>query len=335
MNHVERFRAVMGFRPFDRLPRIEWAPWWDKTVERWRGEGLPEHLRDAADIRDFFGLDPYRQLWIRPYREECPQPAGHGLGIVEDEKGYEEIHNCLYPEPAFNMETVRQWREAHREGDMVVWISLDGFFWHPRNILGIERHLLAFYDQRELMHRINRDLLEFNLRAVDEFCRSVCAPDFMTFAEDMSYNHGPMLSKRCYDDFIAPYYRRIVPALKEKGIIPIVDSDGDITSMIPWLEEAGIEGALPCERRAGVDICAMRRKHPGFKVIGAFDKTVMKDGEAAMRREFERLLPAAKTGGFIPSVDHQTPPEVSLETYRTYVKLLGEYCGRAGVKILS
>jgi hypothetical protein len=32
-----------------------------------------------------------------------------------------------------------------------------------------------------------------------------------------------------------------------------------------------------------------------------------------------------KTGGFIPSVDHQTPPGVSLEQYRCYLRLLDEY----------
>ena len=31
MNHVERFRAVTDFQPVDRLPRWEWAMWWDQT----------------------------------------------------------------------------------------------------------------------------------------------------------------------------------------------------------------------------------------------------------------------------------------------------------------
>ena len=44
-----------------------------------------------------------------------------------------------------------------------------------------------------------------------------------------------------------------------------------------------------------------------------------------MRKEFERLLPSIKNGRFIPSVDHQTPPDVTLDNYRIYVKLLKEY----------
>ena len=49
---------------------------------------------------------------------------------------------------------------------------------------------------------------------------------------------------------------------------------------------------------------------------------VMKHGEEAMRAEFERILPAIKSGRYIPSVDHQTPPDVSVENYRVYVRLL-------------
>jgi hypothetical protein len=51
----------------------------------------------------------------------------------------------------------------------------------------------------------------------------------------------------------------------------------------------------------------------------------MPRGEAAMRAEFDRLTPLAKSGGYIPSVDHQTPPGVSLEQYRVYLRLLDEY----------
>ena len=44
-----------------------------------------------------------------------------------------------------------------------------------------------------------------------------------------------------------------------------------------------------------------------------------------MRREFERLLPVMRSGGYVLSVDHQTPPEVSLDNYQIYIRLLREY----------
>jgi uroporphyrinogen-III decarboxylase len=76
-------------------------------------------------------------------------------------------------------------------------------------------------------------------------------------------------------------------------------------------------------------VADLRARFPRFILIGGYDKLVMKRGEAAMRAEFERLLPAMRSGGFIPSVDHQTPPDVPLENYRIYVRLLREYCAKA------
>lgn len=328
MNHVERFEAVMNFQPVDRLPRIEWAGYWDKTVERWRGEGLDPELKGAERIREHLGLDPYSQFWMGSFGSDTPRQSHHGSGIIRDEAGYDAVRETLYQVPDFSSDGAAKVRKENGEGSRVVWISLDGFFWHPRKLFGIEGHLFAFYDYPELMHRMNSDLVEYNLRALDKFCEQVCVPQFMTIAEDMSYNHGPMVSKELFDEFLAPCYRRLVPALRERGIRVMVDSDGDVMPLIPWLKDVGVEGILPLERMAGVDVARIRREHPGWLMIGGYDKMVMKDGEAAQRGEFERLLPAMKSGGFIPSVDHQTPPDVSLENYRVYLRLLEEYADK-------
>ena len=99
--------------------------------------------------------------------------------------------------------------------------------------------------------------------------------------------------------------------------------------MLPWFDSVGVRGFLPLERQAGVDINRLRDDQPAMGFIGHFDKMVMPHGEAAIRAEFERLLPAMKRGGFIPSVDHQTPPGVSLDEYLIYPRLLHEYTARA------
>lgn len=332
MNHVERFEALMNFKAVDRLPRIEWAGYWDKTTTRWYAEGLDPELKSAEKIRESLGLDSYSQFWIGPRGPDTPRAPHHGAGIIRDEAGYDAVLRTLYPVREFQSEDAKRIKRENAAGDRAVWITFDGFFWYPRTLFGIEGHLFAFYDYPELMHRMNSDLVEYNLRMLDVFCEQVCVPQFMTIAEDMSYNHGPMLSKELFDEFLAPYYRRLVPALRERGIRVFVDSDGDVMPLIPWLKDVGVEGILPLERMAGVDVARIRKDHPGWLMIGGYDKTVMKDGEEAQRREFERLMPTARSGGFIPSVDHQTPPDVSLETYKVYLRLLEEYAGRMARK---
>ncbi|MBE3069165.1 MAG: hypothetical protein IMZ66_02910 [Planctomycetes bacterium] len=326
MNHVERFRALANFEPVDRLPRIEWASWWDQTVVRWQAEGLP--TGDRYEMYRHFGLDPYWQWWFGPRAATLPAPAAHGQGCVATMDDYERVLPHLYPPPDEAVEAMRPWAEAQGRGEAVVWITLEGFFWFPRTLLGIEGHLYALYDQPDLVHRMNRDLVAHHLRTLEAMA-PVCRPAFMTFAEDMSYNHGPMISKAQFDAFVGPYYRQVVPRLEELGIVPVVDSDGDVTRLAPWLMEVGVRGVLPLERQAGVDAAALRAAHPRLVMIGHYDKMVMTRGEAAMRAEFERLLPVMRSGGFIPSVDHQTPPGVSLDAYRVFVRLLHEYTVRA------
>jgi hypothetical protein len=327
-----RFLKVLNFqKPEDRLPMIEWAAWWDKTIDRWRTEGMPAEVT-WDESQKYFGLDEMICITARGTSNECPGPASHGAGIIEDEESYERIKPYLYTDSI--IENVKKMavelKERHEKGEVVIRLWLDGFFWFPRTLFGIENHLYAFYDYPELMHRINNDLADFNIKVVEELFK-VLVPDMVGFAEDMSYNHGPMLSYDLFKGFLMPYYQRVIPVIKKYGVKVLTDSDGDITTMIPWLTEAGIEGVYPLERQAGVDIVKIRNDYPEFLMLGGYDKMVMSKGEDVMRAEFERILPVMKSGGYIPSVDHQTPPGVSLDNYKIYLSLFEEYTKKAAL----
>jgi hypothetical protein len=331
MTTRERFLAIMNFQPVDHLPIVEWANWWELTIDRWSGEGLPvpqdrpfDLFTDRYDVFRHFGLEQYKQGFDHVLPPDFIWPA-HGQPLIATLEDYERLRPCLFP--AMPPDTAARWRAwavEQQRGDAVIWVTLWGYFMFPRFLFGIEPHLYAFYDQPELMHRINTDLADYHLRFLDELC-DCCVPDFMTFAEDLSYNHGPMLSKTLFDEFLAPYHRKVTARMRERGILTFIDSDGDVMEILDWFAEAGIEGILPLERQSGVDVAQLREKQPHMRFIGGFDKMTMNKGEAAMRAEFERLLPVAKQGGFIISCDHQTPPGVSYADYQLYLRLFQEY----------
>lgn len=325
MTVAERFRAVLEFQPVDRLPIVEWAPFWNLTRERWENEGMPRGLNQAG-MQEYFGLDPIVQSWIRPIHPAAPQPVSHGGGMINGVADYQRLKRdgLLYPSVKDAVGDWRQFAQENRNGEKILMLTLDGFFWFPRILFGIENHLYAFYDFPELMKEINADLAAYYLEVIEQLC-SVCRPDFMTFAEDLSYNHGPMLGKEQFDEFLLPFYRQTVPLLKEYGVKVVIDSDGDVTSCADWFTRAGADGILPLERQAGVDVARLRRENPHQCYIGGYDKMVMNKGDAAVRSEFERLLPVAKSGGVVISCDHQTPPGVSLAQYRRYLDIFREY----------
>jgi len=318
----------MTGQPVDRLPCWEWAMWWDKTIARWHGEGLPAALDDVFEIHDYFGLDPYKQFWFSTNQPTIAAVQHHIDGGVADMNDYLRFLEHLYPDHSAAISTMKPWAARQAAGEAVVWITLEGFFWFPRTLMGFVGLMYAFIEQPELIHRMNEDLLRFNLGLLDQIA-GACVPTFLTIAEDMSFNNGPMIGEDLFNEFIAPYYRRLLPRVKEMGAVTIVDTDGDVTRMVPWLKGVGVEGVLPLERQAGVDGMKLREQFPDFAFVGHYDKMVMANGESALRAEFERLAPLMKTGRFIPSVDHQTPPHVSLDQYRMYLTLLHEYARSA------
>ena len=286
MRNTERFaRLLAGDTAIDRTPVIEWASWWDLTYKNWFQQGLPQMSPEELNV--YWGHDPLKQFWLPVIEEGCPQPDHFGGPIIEDEEDYKRVHKYLFTDRLLEQidKNVGDYARAHADEDIAYWFSLDGFFWFPRRLFGIEGHLLAFYDYPELMLEINRDLCEFHKKCLKVLFSHI-KPLFMTFGEDMSYNLGPMLSKECYDEFMLPFYKELVPLIKAGGTKVLIDTDGQVEPLIPWFLEGGIEGILPLERMAGVDVNRIREKYPELIMIGGYDKTVMHKGEAASINPF-------------------------------------------------
>jgi len=60
--------------------------------------------------------------------------------------------------------------------------------------------------------------------------------------------------------------------------LTIVDSDGDIRELIPLYLDCGVNGFLPFEVQAGMDIRDIRRQYPELIVVGGIDKLAVAKG---------------------------------------------------------
>ena len=80
----------MNFQPVDRLPRWEWAMWWDETITRWHREGLPREMKfsQVIEIAQHFGLDPYQQFWFSTTDPTIEAAQHHVEGIVSNMDDY-------------------------------------------------------------------------------------------------------------------------------------------------------------------------------------------------------------------------------------------------------
>ena len=109
---------------------IEWATWWDKTIDRWKGEGLEiethENLNQWQAIHKTMGLDLQLQSWIGFKTDKTPAPEYHGAPLVESMEDYERIKPTLFPENPVDEKQMRMFAEMQKTGEAIVWITLEG-----------------------------------------------------------------------------------------------------------------------------------------------------------------------------------------------------------------
>ena len=349
MTTRERFLACMRFQPFDRVPLWEWGPW-PSTLRRWQREALGEGVKapqfEECDPKIRCDVD----LWMLLRYEERV--------ICEDDKSVTELSDrgvvtrtlkdpdtMSMPEYIeYPVKTRRDWEELKKRYDpsdpgrfpsdwpqrcerwrrdepvLIFQQSRSpSLFGLVRELLGPERALYAFHDDPELVH----DIMEFNAEFLVGLLARVLdqAPVTSIFVwEDMCYRGGPLISPAAFKEFMTPRYRRIVDFARSKGVdMFFVDSDGDVSQLIPLWIEAGINGVYPMEVAAGMDVVKLRREYGrDLLMTGGIDKRVLAKDREAIDRELEAKLPLVEQGGYIPHLDHAIPHDVPYENFAYY-----------------
>ena len=99
----------------------------------------------------------------------------------------------------------------------------------------------------------------------------------------------------------------------------IVDTDGKCWDLISLFLEGGATGLFPVEVAAGMDVVEVRKRYPRLQIMGGIDKRALSKGKRKIDKEFEaKIRFMVRKGGYIPHVDHQVPPDVSLDNFVYY-----------------
>jgi uroporphyrinogen decarboxylase len=70
-----------------------------------------------------------------------------------------------------------------------------------------------------------------------------------------------------------------------------------------------------------MDPLMIRQKYGrDLRLWGGVDKRELTKDRAAIDAHLRSLAPLIEDGGFIPTVDHLVPPDVSLENFRYYME---------------
>jgi uroporphyrinogen decarboxylase len=216
------------------------------------------------------------------------------------------------------------------EGQMLTQHLIGGYM-YLRSLMGPESVLYMVYDEPDLI----RDCMETWFRLADTVIarhQEHVTLDELFLAEDICYNHGPLISPDMMREFLWPYYQQLITNVKARQIDPArhlfihVDTDGFSDPVIPVYQELGLDALSPFEVASGCDVVRTGREFPGLVIQGGVDKRVLAQDKAAIDRHLAAILPVMyERGGYCPTCDHGVPAEVSLENYRHYRKRVLEY----------
>lgn len=212
----------------------------------------------------------------------------------------------------------------NRKIPLRMWADREGGFFGPlRNLFGIENLSYLFYDDIGFIEEVLDAKVEAMIRIIDKVWSDIHF-DYFVFWEDMCYKNGPLLSPELFKKYLVPRYKIVTDHLRSIGCDTIfVDSDGDVIKLVPLWLEAGVNGILPFEVQAGMDINKFRAEYgKDLLIIGGIDKRALAVDHKEIDKELNRIAPMIEKGGYIPWLDHSVPPDVSYDNFLYYMDKL-------------
>jgi len=343
----------MSFEQADRLPIIEVESYEGDTLKRWRNEGLP----GDKSVAEFLGMDIIEYVPINffplptferkllhedsqyrvevnhlgitvKYRKDLPSIIYSYLDHpVKNQYDWELMKKRLNPDdPArypvnWGPELISYYNNAEHP----IGLVLHPFFFRLAfYMMGMKNFMLAFYDQPSLIHDMFEYCANFCLDTVQKLFNAVNI-DFIAIAEDLAYKHSSHISRDMYKEFWFPYQRKVIDFLRSKNVSVIgLWSSGDIRPILPLAIECGYNATWPLEDITGIHAVDLYKEYgKSLGLIGNIGIHSLIHGKEAIKRDIQtKVLPLLETGGYIPTVDDITPPEVPFENYKYYINLL-------------
>lgn len=348
----QRYDRMFKHKEADRVPMLG-SPW-GTTLERWRREGMPPD----ADFSEYFGLDRVAGVGgdISPrYAEKVIEETGdyiirldswgttaknwkhasstpHWIArtIVDRESWVAAKERMVMTPDRINWAPLKNHYSTWRKNDWWIQGSLwFGFDVTHARIVGTERLLMMMADAPELVMDMFNTELDCSLQLLDMIWNQGYTFDSIFWCDDMGYRNGTFFSVAMYREILKPVQKRAIEWAHAKGIVAHLHSCGNINQLLPELTDIGLDALNPLEVKAGMDPIGIKKTYGDKLVLHGGLNAMLWSDIGKIESEMRRLIPVLKqNGGYIFQEDHSIPDSVSLEDYRSILKLakeLGKY----------
>ncbi|HSW46463.1 MAG TPA: uroporphyrinogen decarboxylase family protein [Phycisphaerae bacterium] len=211
--------------------------------------------------------------------------------------------------------------------DVSVHMEVFSPFTYLLELFGYEQALMALLDLPEICHRL---LEKFTGQVIAQVrCYGTCGPDAILISS--AFAGAGFISRKMYQDFVTPYEKRVVGAIRDHAIPSYVHTCGAIGDRLDLMAETDVDGidTLDPPPLGTVDLAkAKARFGRRFFFKGNLDAVheMLQADDAAFERAVRERIEIGKPGsGYILSSACSVAPHVKPERLSRMVELAERY----------
>ncbi|MCF6175892.1 MAG: uroporphyrinogen decarboxylase family protein [Victivallaceae bacterium] len=210
--------------------------------------------------------------------------------------------------------------------DILIGSIVGNTIWSIENISDWTEFSIMLMEQPEQIHAVAEQKTQAALATIDPLIDA--GADFIHLVNDVAFNAGPFISPAQFSEFITPYLARQVAHIRQRGAIPFVHSDGNITPLLDDYLSLGAACFQSVDPMAGMDIAETKKHcHGKMALMGNVQCDILQEGpdEAIRESALYCLEHAAAGGGYIFSTSNTIYPGMPLRNYEYMLEVFHEF----------
>jgi uroporphyrinogen decarboxylase len=287
---------------------------------------------DHEGFHDDLGDDhPVGSKWVDVWGTEWHKEHAGVMGFAKGNPLAEaaSLKRYLWPDPDDERICGRIYRaaEAFEGGDQFLGGRHRDTLWEKAYMLvGMDAMMVYFYTEpafaREVLHRI----MDFQMGIAEHYIK--LGVEIVGLGDDLGTQRGPLLGPKIVGEFLVPEYERLFRFYKERGVLILFHSCGNVESAVDTFMELGVDILNPVQATAN-DLDQLRSKTQGKMALqGAVNSATGMDGpvECIVAEVRERLWQLGREGGYFCTWDQGLPfPEEHAAALQEAIEEYGRY----------
>ncbi len=336
MTSKERIVAALERREPDRLPTFEWKVS-QPIIEAFCPGGTELDFVEAAGhdavccapgfeklevIDENTFVDEFRITRRLTGPDRYPVAVDHPITDLESFERYEP------PPHDSPIRFIKIDEVLERFGNQkAVVVNLHDVFSFPRDMMGLDRFLMAFIVEPELVRKIVGFSVDYNLELANLVKKR--GVTIIGIGDDLADSRGPFVSPAMFREFLYPEFRRVIQGYKRLGFYVIKHSDGNLNPILDMIVDSGIDCLDPIDPLGGMDIGYIRERY-GHRIARKGNincvKTLVQGTPEQVREEVRDCIrKGSPGGGHIISSSNSLHAGIDPGLYRVMLETISEY----------